>query len=162
MLASFRSRLVISNLVITLLGLLVVVTVFTQVLANRSQSIRSTDFRAQARSLATQVDFLFQQRIGVGKISPLQQFVDAQARTLHSRVIVLDSTGQPLVDSTKHTVFFRGTWTKEDVDRNALAEKKAVTTQLRSGSLVSFQTPLQGTRGHSVGAIVLVTDVSVV
>jgi signal transduction histidine kinase len=161
MLASFRSRLVISNLVITLLGLLVVVVVFTQVLASRSQSIRSTDYRAQARSLATQLDFLFEQHILATK-PRLQQFVDGQARTLRARIIVFDPHGGLVVDSARDTVFFRGTWTRADLDRSALAEQRAVTKQLHSGSVRSFQAPLQGTRGHSVGVVVLVADVSTV
>jgi signal transduction histidine kinase len=160
MFTSFRSRLVISNLVITLLGLLVVVVVFTQVLASRSQAIRSTDYRALSSSLATQLDFLF--KLHTIPPSALQQFVDDQARTLHARVIVFDPDGQLDVDSASHTVFFRGTWTNADLDRSALAQQRAVTKQLQSGSVRSFQAPLEGTRGHRVGAVVLVADVSTV
>jgi signal transduction histidine kinase len=161
MLASFRSRLVISNLVITLLGLLVVVVVFTQVLASRSQGIRTNDFRTQSQSLAAELDYLFQQRI-LNSPNRLQAFVDSQARTLRARVIVVDTRGTPIANSAKSTVFFRGSWSKEDVDRDALAEKRAVTKQLGSGNVRSFQAPLLGTRGHLIGAVILVADVSAV
>jgi len=59
MFASFRSRLVLSNLLITLIGLMLVVAVSTYVLAKRNQESNKNRLAHESRSVATEIDRLF-------------------------------------------------------------------------------------------------------
>lgn len=156
MLASFRSRLVISNLLITLVGLLIIVFVFISVLASRSQSIRSRDLRTESRLVANQIDYLFQHHLKPG--TGIQQYVYSTSRALQVRVVLVSPRGQISVDSKNRTPFYRGSWNL--LDRAALRNLQTASRQLKSSSVRSFQSPLEGTAGRVAGAVILVASVS--
>jgi signal transduction histidine kinase len=163
MLESFRSRLVISNLLITLVGLVVVAFVFTQVLANRSQSIRSRDLESESRLVARQIESVFQQHGKPGK--PLQELVNADSRALRVEVWVVGPNGQQIAYSSGQTYFSTGSW--KPLDPKALRDQQTASKRLRSSDIRSFQTPLVGTtlipgtkRHRTIGAVILVANVS--
>lgn len=152
---SFRSRLVISNLFITLLGLLVVVVVFTQVLANRSQSIKSDALSTDSRLVSKQIEYLFQHN---ASYADLQNLVISTSRALKVQVTIVDSRGTIKVDSKGKTPYYNGVWS---LDRTALKNDQTASQQLKSTSVRTFQAPLVGiTTGRQLGAIILVADVS--
>ncbi|MGI8968251.1 MAG: histidine kinase dimerization/phospho-acceptor domain-containing protein, partial [Chloroflexota bacterium] len=156
MLDSFRSRLVISNLLITLLGLLVIVAVFFNVLANRSQDVKRNALTTDSRLVANQLEDYFQSRAGAELT--VQQLVNQTSRALRVRVIVVRrGTNKIIADSSRRTPFFNGSWT---LDRRALDRAQTATGVARDGKVQTFQTPLEGTRGHIIGAVVLVANVS--
>lgn len=159
MLQSFRSRLVISNLLITLVGLLVIVFVFTRVLSDRSQSIKRGSLAEESRLVTSQVEYLFRHR-NANFEAALQDLVNTASNTLKVRVIVAGRDGQPIYDSTGATPFFSGVY--HPLDRKALQQERVVSQQIKSSSVRAFQTPLEGTRGHLIGAVILVASVSVV
>lgn len=159
MVQSFRSRLVLSNLLITLLGLLIVGLVFTQLLINRSTEVKKEDRRLQARGVAQQVERFFASPQSRAKNfqTVLRRDVDLAAHVLGVRIIVTTKlTGLPVLDSNN---VFRGV--PRPLDREAFRAGRAATRRLfRDSSLVFFQAPL---RGHAhrqvIGAVVLIARV---
>ncbi len=155
MFESFRSRLVISNLFITLLGLLVVVLVFTQVLSNRSQSIKTDALTSDSRLVSKEIEYLFQHK---ASFLDLQNLVISTSRVLKVEVTIVDSRGTIIVDSKRYTPFYNGAWS---LDRTALKNAQTASEQLKSSSVRTFQAPLVGITTHRlVGAVILVADVS--
>jgi signal transduction histidine kinase len=157
MLQSFRSRLVLSNLLVTLLGLLVVVFVFTQLLVNRSTEVKKSDRAAQAQGVASQVEALFARH---GGPKELQQQIDLASRILGVRVIVTTMHSSiPLVDSRNDTRFYSSVQTP--LDPVAFRKGKAAARALFSNSnLLFFQAPLRGHVSKKlIGAVVLIARV---
>src|SRR5947209_15288826 len=91
---SFRSRLVISNLLITLIGLLVVVAVFTSILVQRSTDVRKGDRAQQAHRVAVQVEALFARHGGKAE---LQQLVSLSDRLLQVHIIIVGADRIPVI-----------------------------------------------------------------
>src|SRR4051794_17903129 len=104
MLRSLRSRLVLSNLLLTLLGLLVVAVVFTQLLVSRSTDDRRQARFRQARGLAAEVEREVFAHHGSG--SQLQQQLDLASRVLGVRVIVINRSGRITADTARSTRIF--------------------------------------------------------
>lgn len=155
MLESFRSRLVLSNLLITLVGLLVVVFVFTSVLTDRNAAVKKDALAADSRAISAQVEALYA-RHGAKKelISQIVSF----SRTLKVRVIVLRPDGGHFFDSARSTPYFTGSW--HPLDRKALADAKDASNELKSGNLVVFQAPIRGSKRPDGGAVLIVAGVS--
>src|SRR5579872_190179 len=154
MFASFRSRLVISNLLITLAGLLLMVFIFSQVLADRSRSIKEDDLAAESKLVASQVEDLVHRG---APAKDLGQLVIRASQALKVRIVIVGPNGRIVEDSATATPYFKGSW--HPLDPNALKEAKANRAALRSKNLERFQTPIQGTRGHEIGAVLLVASV---
>lgn len=153
---SFRSRLVLSNLVITLVGLLVVIVVFTGVLANRSRQIKEKDLATQSRLVARQVEYLYRHESKTSK-QDLQLLVAESSKALQVRVILVDPYGTPRLDSKRMTPYATGSW---HLDRAALEEARSASNELRSGTLFVSQSPIQGTVRPNGGAVLLVANVT--
>jgi signal transduction histidine kinase len=159
MLDSLRSRLALSNLLITLLGLLVVVLVFTNILVNRTTDVKKADRQQDARDIAGQVERLYRLH---ARPSVLNQFVYSASRILGARIIIVGADGKTLlVDSATKTPFYTGTW--KPLDRRALQQGREAQVLIRkSTNLYSFQVPIHGVhraKGGAVMLIVRVTDV---
>src|SRR5947209_6493514 len=160
MLQSFRSRLVLSNLLVTLLGLLIVGFVFTQLLVNRSTEVKRAERRSQALNVAHQVEQFFASPESRAKDyrSRLQQNVSLAASVLGVRIIVQSGHNGLIVADSKNV--FRGV--QHPLDRSAYNRGVAATRALLNNpGLVSFQAPL---RGHvrnktPIGAVVLIAQV---
>jgi signal transduction histidine kinase len=154
MLDSFRSRLVISNLLITLVGLLVVVGVFTSILVQRSTDVRKSDRAQQARRIAVQVDALFARH---GRNAELQQLVSLSGRLLQARIIIVGTDGLPFngfKEARGSSKFYR-------LDPNALKQAESAVVALRqNNNYYTFQSPLLGTHGRPAGAVLLVARVA--
>jgi signal transduction histidine kinase len=160
MLQSFRSRLVISNLIITLFGLLVVVVVFTQVLSQRTIDVKKSDREAQAQLLATQIHALFLNP-RVKPDEPCRLAEVASPLLNASRIILVRHTGAAYFDSNirGNQPCAHGSYTP--VDRSALANQESAIRQLyKNSSVYAFQAPIQGTDHRNAGAVVLVARVS--
>src|SRR5437763_16528798 len=100
MLASFRSRLVLSNLLITLLGLLIVVLVFTQILVTRSTEVRKADRAEQARNVALEIERTFRQGGAKSKALYKQQAILA-SHILNVRIVIISRNPPRLTVDTK-------------------------------------------------------------
>ena len=155
MFASLRSRLALSNLLITLLGLAVLVFVTYQLLDAQGTQIKERDRSDQAKNVAAGIESLFERR---ALTAELDQFVDTASRVLGARIILVSPTGVFRVDSKEATPYFTGSWTP--LDRRALIAGENAKVTVRSGDLVRFQSPILGTHGHVVGAVLLVTRVT--
>lgn len=155
MLESFRSRLVISNLLITLLGLLIVVAVFVQLLAQRSYDIKRQELAKQAHAVASQIHRLY---VRHGLTSTLYTRVYDSSRLLGERIIVVGPAGQHVVDSSQKTRFDSGSWYQ--IDAHALRNGKSASASRRSQNLLLFQAPIRGTGiRRNGGAVLLVARV---
>ncbi len=154
---SFRSRLVISNLLITLAGLLVVGVVFTGLLSDRNRSIKENDLAAGARLIATQVEDVYR-RNPRDFATELKGIVNTASRTLKVRVILANPHGLiGKYDSAHTTPYDTGSW--HPLDQKALKQQQAATAELQSSNLVLFQSPIHGVHANA-GAVVLVANVS--
>lgn len=154
MLDSFRSRLVISNLLITLVGLLVVVGVFTSILVQRSTDVRKSDRAQDARRIAVQVDALFARH---GGNAELQQLVGLSDRLLQVHIIIVGADGVPF-NGFKAA---RGTGSFYRLNPSALKQSESAVTALRQNTnYYTFQSPLHGTHGRPAGAVLLVARVA--
>jgi signal transduction histidine kinase len=155
MLQSFRSRLVISNLLLALLGLVIVSLVSLQLLISRSTDVKRQLRAGQADNVAAQVESLFKQHASRAE---LKQQIDLSARVLGVRILIRSGhNGVVQVDSKN---VFRGI--PRPLDRNAYNSGRAATRALfTNSSLVFFQAPLRSSvRQHRViGAVVLVARV---
>ncbi|MDQ2742495.1 MAG: hypothetical protein M3Z66_09410, partial [Chloroflexota bacterium] len=158
LLLTLRSRLVISTLLITLAGLLVVVLVFLQVLAQRSYDIKQHELATQAQHVARAIHRLY---LGHAGNTALRTRVYDASRLLGERIIILGATGSIVVDSSGYTPFDTGSW--YEIDLHALQRGASAGAALQSQKTVIFQSPIHGTRGHVDGGAVLlvakVTDV---
>src|ERR1700737_878172 len=115
---SFRSRLVISNLLITLAGLLVVGVVFTGLLSDRNRSIKENDLAASSRLIATQVEDVYR-RNPKDFATELKGIVNTASRTLKVRVILANPNGLiGKYDSAHSTPYDTGSW--HPLDKDAL------------------------------------------
>jgi signal transduction histidine kinase len=155
MLQSFRSRLVISNLLLALLGLGLVSLVCLQLLIGRSTQVKRQLRAGQAVNVATQVDSLFRRHASSGQ---LKQQIDLAAHVLGVRILVRSGrNGVVQVDSKN---VFQGI--PRPLDRNAYNTGSAATRKLFTNSnLVFFQAPLRSSvhENQVIGAIVLVARV---
>src|SRR5713226_5700622 len=105
MLASFHSRLVLSNLLITLLGLLVVAFIFTQLLTKLSIDQKRSELKTQSQNFAQQMHDLY---VREGSPTDLTNQVYAASRLLHERIVIASPTGRIVIDSAKATPFYKG------------------------------------------------------
>lgn len=154
MLDSFRSRLVISNLLITLIGLLVVVAVFFSILVQRSTDLRKGDRAAQASRVAVQVESLFAHHADKAQ---LQQLVTLSEKVLGVRIIIVGADRAPVIgfkQARGASAFYR-------IDPVALKQAESTVIALQqNNNYYTFQSPLVGSRGRPVGAVLLVARVA--
>jgi signal transduction histidine kinase len=166
---SFRSRLVLSNLLITLMGLIVMVAVFANLLENHTRDVKLGERKAQAADISRQVERLYRTHASAApqksvRATPLQILVDTSSRILGARVIIVSPVtprggGVPIVDSAKKTLYFRGSWSLPD--RKEIQRELASVHQLsRNSSLYEFTAPIHGTSGRNGGAVVLIVRVT--
>lgn len=154
MLDSFRSRLVISNLLITLIGLLVVVVVFTSILVQRSTDVRKGDRAQQARRVAVQVEALFARHGGKAE---LQQLISVSDKILGVQIIIVGADRIPVIGFKQA----RGTSKYYRLDPGALKQAESAVIALRqNNNYYTFQSPLLGTNGRPAGAVLLVARVA--
>lgn len=169
MLDSFRSRLVLSNLLITLMGLIVMVVIFANLLENHTRDVKLGERKAQAADISRQVERLYRTHASAApqknaSATPLQILVDTSSRILGARVIIVSPVtkqggGVPVVDSAKKTIYFRGSWslpTRQEIQRE-LASARQLS---RNSSLYEFTSPIHGTSGRNGGAVVLIVQVT--
>ena len=158
---SFRSRLVLSNLLITLMGLIVMVAVFANLLENHTRDVKLEVRKAQAADISRQVERLYRTHAST---IPLQTLVDTSSRILGARVIIVSPVtkqggGVPVVDSAKKTLYFHGSWSLPD--RQEIQRELASVHQLsRNSNLYEFTSPIHGTSGRNGGAVVLIVQVT--
>src|SRR5947209_9429862 len=151
MLDSFRSRLVLSNLLIVLLGLILVVVVFVSLLAARSTDLKRNERASQSRALAAQIEQLY--RKGASS-KDLAQEVDVAGRVLQARILVVGPNDRIVVDSGSRTPFSTASW--HSLNQAALREQRSARIALnKSKSLYVFQSPIHGVYRHAPGAAVL-------
>jgi signal transduction histidine kinase len=151
MLSSFRSRLVLSNLILTLIGLLLVGAVFTQVLAQRNKDIKEGDLTAESQLLARQIENLY--RHG-GSRADLQGLVDQASQSLKVGVRVVNPRGELAFTSNGHTPISSGTWHPLDVT----ALKAAENAKKEIASKVVIQSPIRGTVRPNGGAVQIIAS----
>jgi signal transduction histidine kinase len=151
MLSSFRSRLVLSNLILTLVGLLVLGAVFTQILAQRNKDIKESDLTAESQLVAQQIENLYKHR---GTYADLQQLVDETSRSLKVGVRVVDPRGRLRVTSNGHTPYSSGTWHPLDVT----ALKGAERARRELANKVVIQSPIRGTAQRNGGALQIIAN----
>jgi signal transduction histidine kinase len=161
MLDSFRSRLVLSNLLITLVGLIVMVVVFANLLENHTRDVKLGERKTQAADIAHQVERLYRRR---AQSQTLQDLVDTSSRILSARVIIVrpvpPSGGViPIVDSAKKTLYFRGSWSPPNA-RQLQQQLASVRRLRRNSNLYEFTAPIRGTNGRNGGAVVLIVRVT--
>lgn len=155
MLESFRSRLVISNLFITLLGLLIVVVVFVQLLAQRTYDLKRQELARQAHTVAAQIHRLY---VRHGSVTDLRVRVYEASQLLGERIIVIGPEGEHVVDSGEKTRYDTGSW--YEVDTRALRSGRSASASKRSQNLLLFQAPIRGTgTRQNGGAVLLVAEV---
>ncbi len=148
---SLRSRLALSNLLITLVGLLIVVVLFTHLVGQRGIDVKKHELAKQAKSIATQAERVFAQR---GTPPDLEAQIDFESQLLGERIIVARRDGKFVMDSARHTPYFTNVRFQPDVE--ALQSGHSTSRSIQSQNIIVFQSPLHGTRGHIVGAILFV------
>ncbi|HZS95036.1 MAG TPA: HAMP domain-containing protein, partial [Chloroflexota bacterium] len=151
----FRSRLVLSNTLIALLGLTLVVVVFSVLLAQRSYAIRRQDLQAQSQHLALRIEQLYRQR---SSYKELIREVYFASKILRERVVVLSPEGRVAVDSKKGTPFFGNAPFQYSL---AAFHNAQSARQVLAGPVMGFQSPIHGTGGaRNGGAVVLIARVN--
>jgi signal transduction histidine kinase len=157
MLSSFRSRLVLSNLVIALVGLLIVAVVFIYLLIDRSTAVKRADRADQSRAVAVEIHELYRHNASSAE---LHQAINLAGRLLGARIIVVSADGARIVvDSAGRTPYFTGSW-RQQLDRAALDQARAARHSLASSNVVVFQSPIQGVNRKDGGAVLLVARVT--
>lgn len=152
MLDSLRSRLALSNLLITLAGLLVVVLLFSRLVGQRGVDVKRAELAKQSAAIARQVERLYTAH---GSSGDLERQIDIASRLLGERIIVVSPSGRIVKDSARRTPFFAGPGYRPDVE--ALRSGEIASRSLKNQHVVLFQTPIHGTHGHrNGGAIFLV------
>lgn len=163
MLDSFRSHLVLSNLLITLMGLIAMVAVFANLLENHTRDVKLGERKTQAADIAGQVERLYRMHARAGTLL-LTNLVDTSSRILGARVIIVSPVtpsggGVPVIDSAKKTLYYRGSWSLPS--RHEIGRELAGVHQLsRNSSLYEFTAPIHGTNGRNGGAVVLIVRVT--
>lgn len=152
MLSNFRSRLVLSNLVLTLIGLLVVGAVFTQVLSHRNRDVKERDLTADAQLIARQIQDLYERD---AKPEELQTLASQTSQTLNVRVRIVDPHGRKIVDSKDTNSNPPGTW--HPLDPQALRDAQIAKKEL--ASQVVIQIPIHGVHRPDGGAVQIVAGV---
>lgn len=156
MLDSLRSRLALSNLLMTLAGLLIVMVVSINLLEQRMTETRTHDLEGEARSVAHRVEVLFHHK---GTVAALQSQVDSASELLQKRVIIVSVSGDDIVDSARATPFYTGTW--HPVNGRALKSGRQAIAALGQRGLVTVQQPIHGTHARREdGAVLLVARVN--
>lgn len=150
MLQSLRSRLVLSTLLITLLGFVVVVIVFTQSLPVLSSQEKQRELEEQAHRFAGQVTTEIYMRRG--STGQLTQELNLASQLLHERIIIARSNGLPIFDSARRTPYYKGV--SQNLTPTDLRVHGPVTT-FGPHNLVLFRSPIKGTHGHRNGGTVV-------
>lgn len=153
--APFRSRLVLSNTLIALLGLTLVVVVFSVLLAQRSYSIRRQDLQAQSQHLALRIEQIYRQH---ASFNELHREVYLTSQILRERIVVLSPERTVVVNSKHRTPFFGNAPFEYSpaAFRNVQSAR-----QVLAGPVMGFQSPIHGTDGaKNGGAIVLIARVN--
>lgn len=155
MLDSLRSRLVLSNLLITLLGLAVVVALIVFLAPAWLRQIKEKERQSQAQSIAAQVQHIYR---GGGSPDKLWSLVTTSSSILNARVVIVSPSGAPTkFDSAKKTAFFTNTY--ELPSGSALRAGRSFQRALRSPNVVAFQQPIKPVHRREEGAVVLVVHV---
>lgn len=155
MLDSLRNRLVLSNLLITLLGLAVVVALIVFLAPTWLRQIKEKERQAQAQSIATQVQQIYRHNGGPQKLWSL---VTTSSSILNARVVIVSPSGAPTqFDSAKKTGFFTNTY--ELPSGPALKAGKAFQRALNAPNVVAFQQPIKPVHRLEDGAVVLIVHV---
>lgn len=159
MIASLRSRLVLSNLLITLLGLLVIVGLLIILVPNWLKQVREQERRSQAKSIAAQVERIYRKG---GKGNELGSLVTISSRVLGARVVIVNPSGIPVqgLDSAGQTPYFTNTY--ELPSAAALKAGRAFQRALKNPSIVAFQQPIRPVHRTEDGAVVLIVNVGAV
>ncbi len=158
MFASFRSRLVLSNLLITLIGLMLVVAVSIYVLAKRNQEANKIRLAHESRSVATEIDRLF--AVHGGSVWPT---VHTAANILGEHIVVVGLHKTIVADSEESVarVTPESQGIVQHLDSKALAAQRSALSRMQDPNHFVFQSPIHGT-GHRgiVGAVLLVAYVN--
>lgn len=154
MLDSLRSRLALSNLLITLAGLLIVVVVSVNLFEQRMTDTRTRELVGETRGVAHEVEMLFRHK---GSVSQLRAQIVYASEILQKRVIIVSTNGDAIVDSAGATPFYTGTW--HPVNAGALRSGRRAIAALSKGNLVTVQQPIRGTSGMEEGAVLVVAQV---
>ncbi len=158
MFASFRSRLVLSNLLITLIGLMLVVAVSTYVLAKRNQESNKNRLAHESRSVATEIDRLF--AVHGGSIWPT---VHTAANILGEHIVVVGLHKTIVADSEESVARVTpvGQGIVQHLDSQALAAQRSALSRMQDPNHFVFQSPIHGTGDRGiVGAVLLVAYVN--
>ncbi len=158
MFASFRSRLVLSNLLITLIGLMLVVAVSTYVLAKRNQEANKNRLAHESRSVATEIDRLF--AVHGGSIWPT---VHTAANILGEHIVVVGLHKTIVSDSEESVarVTPESQGIVQHLDSKALAAQRSALSRMQDPNHFVFQSPIHGTGQRGiVGAVLLVAYVN--
>lgn len=154
MLDSLRSRLVLQNLLIVLLGMFLIVVVFSWLLAQRGIDVKKGELSKQSTAVAAQVSQLYASR---GSPTDLEQYVASASKLLGERVIIAAPSGRhEIVVDSEHL----NSQATQFVNPVALHQGQTVASLEKN--FVLFQrvirgTQIQGTnRYRNGGAVVLV------
>src|SRR5579859_714089 len=152
MFESLRSRLALSNLFIVLLGLVAVVAVSTQLIANRSEDLSRAKLKQQSFQVAAEIHRLFRTHEKPGP--SFDQTIRSFSDVLQSRIILRSSSGAKIIDTADQTPFISGSWHPYDLE--ALKQGRSVAESLQSQHLIAFQAPIYGSSGRLDGAVLVV------
>ncbi len=159
MFASFRSRLVLSNLLITLIGLMLVVVVSTYVLAKRNQEANKNRLAHESRSVATEIDRLF--AVHGRSIWPT---VHTAANILGEHIVVVGLNKTIVADSAESVgrVTPESQGIVQHLNSKALAAERSALSRMQDPNHFVFQSPIHATGHHRriVGAVLLVAYVN--
>ncbi|MGH2449219.1 MAG: sensor histidine kinase [Chloroflexota bacterium] len=150
MIDTFRSRLVLSNLLIALLGLALAVVVFSFLLAGRSTQLRTQELRGQSQALASRIHLLYSKRSGPGE---LERSIDEASQILRERIVVIGPDRRVVVDSKHATPFYKGSQYQYSV--SALQHAQSADQVLAHSDLMGFQSPIKAADGRTNGGAVL-------
>jgi signal transduction histidine kinase len=148
MVHDLRLRLVLTYGGVTLAALVLLGSVFTAVLATSVSGAHVHDMRAEASSLAAQLDHAFAHG---ARRRTVQRIIRHDSALLGKRIILVDRQGRVRYDSTRLTPFSRGAWRMADL--TALQAGRWASVQV--GGRFGLQYPLF-VRGREVGAVALV------
>jgi len=138
MLASLRSRLVLQNLVISLVGMLIIVVVFSWLLNQRGVDVREQELAKQSRAVAAEIEQVYAHG---GSLQDLQVTIDAASRLLGERVIVVSpGPGSTVKADSAHSIPEAAQFV------NPVALHSGTSVASLEKNLVGFQRPIRGTK----------------
>jgi signal transduction histidine kinase len=180
MFGSLRTRLALSNLLVTLVGLLVLTLVFAQVLLQHSEEIKRNDVGQQAVQLRSDVSTAlekFLNRTTGGSVLSFNAYLSHDSRILDKRIVLFNARGMCFFDSAvfQHQrqsgsgapvpcTASSSVW----LDRAAMVEHESVSHFVKRGpqTYLAYQEPIRITVGigaervAGVGAVILIARAS--